>query len=119
MSGALEVGEDVLAVRVEQAQVLEALQRRLGAADLVQAPHERQQRPVERPLLHLVLLRVEVLLAPLRDRDVLEVLVARVDPVRGRERRREHEPRARNAGGPPSCRYSWRMSGVFAKKFGR
>jgi hypothetical protein len=26
--------------------------------------------------------------------------------------------RASNAGGPPCCRYSWRMSGVFAKKFG-
>ena len=39
------------------------LQRRLGAPDRVQAPHERQQRAVERALAHLVLLGVEVLLA--------------------------------------------------------
>ena len=90
---ALRVREHVLAVRPEQAQVLEALQRRLGAADLVQPLHERQQRPVELALLDLVLLRVEVLLAPRRHRHVLEVLVAGVDPVRGRERRGQHEPR--------------------------
>ena len=55
--------------------------------------HEREQRPVELPLLRLVLLRVEVLLAPLAHRHVLEVLVAGVDPVGRRQRRREHEPR--------------------------
>ena len=61
-------------------------------------PYERQQRAVEPSLLDLVLLRVEVFLAAVCDGDVLEVLVAGVDPVRGRERRREHEPQLE--GGP-------------------
>ena len=64
----------------------------MGAPDLVQPTDQRQQRPVERPLLHLVLLRVEVLLAPGAHRNVLAGLVARVDPVARRQRRGEHEP---------------------------
>ena len=48
--------------------------------------------PFERPLLHLVLLGVEVLLAARPHRHVLAGLVARVDPVARRERRGEHEP---------------------------
>ena len=54
---------------------------------------ERQQRPVERAALHLVLLGVEVLLGAVRDGRVLERLEAGVDAVGRRERRRQHEPR--------------------------
>ena len=48
---------------------------------------------VERALLELVLLGVQVLLGALAERDVLDVLEARVDPVARAERRGEHEPR--------------------------
>ena len=63
-------------------------------------------------LLHLVLLRVEVLLAALAHRDVLEVLEARVDPVRRRRaspraraapRTRAGRPAAGTRGGCPAC----------------
>jgi hypothetical protein len=53
----------VLALRLEQRDVGDPLQRRVRPPDLVQPARERQQRAVERPLLDLVLLRVEVLLA--------------------------------------------------------
>ena len=58
----LRVGDQLVVLGLEPAEVLEPLQRRLGAPDLVQALDERQQRPVERALLDLVLLGVEVLL---------------------------------------------------------
>ena len=66
----------------------------------------------------LVLLRVEVLLAALAAR-------ARSRSARSRSRCRRSaraSPRARAAPRTPAgrrLRYSWRMSGVFAKKFGR
>ena len=46
---------------------------RVRAPDRIQPADERQQRPVELPLLQLVLLRAEVLLAALVQRRVLEV----------------------------------------------
>ena len=55
---------------------------------------------------------------PCAHRHVLEALVAGVDPVDG-ESVAASTSRASKAGRPPSCRYSCRMSGVFAKKFGR
>src|SRR5204863_3065759 len=67
----LHVGDDPLLLRVQPAQVVDALQTGLGAADLVQAPNERQQRPVETTLLDLVLLRIGVLLRSRAQRYVL------------------------------------------------
>ena len=68
---------------------------------------------------HLVFLRVEVLLAdPAPHGHVLAELVAAVDAVGRAERRREHQPDP-EAARPPVCRYSCRMSGVFANRFGR
>ena len=89
----LGVGEQVLVLGLEPAEVVEPLQRRQGAPSLVQLPHQRQERAVERTLLHLVLLRVEVLLGARLDGHALERLEPGIDPVRGRERRGEHEPR--------------------------
>ena len=90
---ALDVGDQRLVVGLEEGDVLEPLQRRVLAPDLVDAADHRQQRAVERALLGLVLLGVEVLLGALAHRHVLEPLVARVDPVGRAERAREHEPR--------------------------
>ena len=115
----LRVGDERVVLGLEPAQVLEPLQRGLGAADLVQALHERQQRPVERAPLHLVLLGVEVLLGAVRDRLVLERLEARSRCRSDGESVAASTSRASNAGGPPSWRYSWRMSGVFTNTFGR
>ena len=64
----------------------------MRAPDLVEPPDQREQRPVEAPLAHLVLLGVEVLLAARAHGDVLARLVPGVDAVARRERRREDEP---------------------------
>ena len=89
----LHVGDQRLVVGLEERDVLEPLQRRVLAPDLVDAADHRQQRAVERALLGLVLLGVEVLLGALAHRHVLEPLVARVDPVGRAQRARQHEPR--------------------------
>src|SRR5262245_34232086 len=44
----LRVRDEPVALRLEPADVLRVLQRRLRASDLVQALGQRQQRPVER-----------------------------------------------------------------------
>src|SRR5205085_4530676 len=62
---ALREREQVLALRLEQLEVREMLQRRVLAAYRVQPRRQGQQHAVERTLAHLVLLRVEVLLAAL------------------------------------------------------
>ena len=89
----LHVPDKLRVLRLEPAQVVDTLQRRGRAPRFVQPANERQQWPVERSLLRFVLLRVDVLLRPLAHRHVLEILEAGVDPVRGRQRRGEHEPR--------------------------
>src|SRR5215208_8436707 len=61
----LQVRDEPVVLRLEPAQVLDALERRLGAPDRVQPRDERQQRAVEPAVLRLVLLRVEVLLRSL------------------------------------------------------
>ena len=69
------------------------LQRGVGTSSSVQLCDERKQRPIQRALLDLVLLRVEVFLRALAYRDVLELLEAGVDPIGRREGSREHEAR--------------------------
>ncbi len=86
--------DQLVGLRLEPGEVVEPLQGRMRAPDLVQPPDQRQQRPLQAsPLLELVLLRVEVLLAARPHRHVLARLVARVDPVARRQRGGEHEPR--------------------------
>ena len=92
-AGLLGVGDQRVVGGVEEGDVGELLQRRVLAAGVVEAGDHRQQRSVERALLDLVLLGVQVLLRARPDGDVLEVLVAGVDPVARAERRRQHEPR--------------------------
>ena len=87
---ALGVGDDRVVGGVEEADVVQALERGVLAADVVQALDHRQQRAVERALLELVLLGVEVLLAA-RALDVLVVLVARVDAVARAQRGAQDE----------------------------
>ena len=88
---ALGVGDDRVVGGVQEADVVQALQRGVLAADVVQALDHRQQRPVERALLELVLLVVEELLAA-RALDVLVVLVARVDAVARAQGGAQDEP---------------------------
>ena len=103
--------EQVVVLGVEPGEI-EPLQRRVLAPDRVQPADEREQRPVERALLRLVLLGVEVLLRALAQRDVLDVLVAGVEAVARRERRRRGRaaprtragrPAAGSGGGCPAC----------------
>ena len=62
----LRVGDQRVVGGLEEREVVEAAERRVLAPDRVQPGDERQQLAVERPLLELVLLRVEVLLAARR-----------------------------------------------------
>ena len=48
LAASLRVGDQLLVLGLEERDVGEALQRRGGAADLVQPGDERQQLPVER-----------------------------------------------------------------------
>src|SRR5215204_5678115 len=85
----LAVGGDVLVVAGVEAQIVVEVQRGMFAADGVDAGDvgDGVPWPVPIPDFVLVLLGVEVLLAA-RDRGVLAQLVAGVDAVDGRERRR-------------------------------
>ena len=99
---AARVRDQRLVVRLEQHEAGEALERRVVAADPVETPEERQQRPIEPALRRSsVLLGVQVLLRAGAHRLVLVVLEAGVDAPRRRERRGEHG--ARGEGGRPPC----------------
>jgi hypothetical protein len=68
-----------------------ALQRRMTAPDFVHAPNQlgKTVRVIEVARLDLILLGVEVLLAPGLERHVLGELEPAVDAVAGAERRRQ------------------------------
>ena len=88
------VGEQLVVLGLEEverprAAAARAFSRRIAFS----FPTSGRSGPSSVRLLHLVLLRVEVLLAARPHRDVLEVLVAGVHPVARRQRRGEHEPR--------------------------
>ena len=52
----LGVGDERIVLGLQEADVIEGLQRRMLPADPVQCGHEREQGTVERALLHLELL---------------------------------------------------------------
>ena len=60
----LRIRDERVVLRLEPAEVVEPLQRRLRPAREIERLDQRKQRAVERTLLDLVLLRVEVLLGP-------------------------------------------------------
>src|SRR5918912_498000 len=87
-------------LRVQPPDVVEMLERGVLAPDAVDAGDEREQRAVERPLLGLVLLGVQVLLRPLADGHVLGVLEAGIDAVAGRQRGGHDQPRLEGGSAP-------------------
>jgi hypothetical protein len=88
----LVVTEEIVVLRFEEVDVVQVLQREILPPRRVQPLHQREERPVQRSLLRLVFLGIEVLLRALAHRHVLEALEPGVDAVRRRQRRREHEP---------------------------
>ena len=112
----LGVGDQRVVGGVEEGYVGQVVERGVLTPDGVQALDVGQQRAVERALLDLVFLRVQVLLGAELDRDVLEVLVAGVDAIARAERGGEDQPglerrRGRRAGGTRAgCPACWRRS---------
>src|ERR1700757_1958199 len=77
----------------------------------------RRRLPVPGPVL--VFLRVQVLLAAWAQRCVLAQLISGIDTPGEGIGWAASPARSWTGGAPPCCRYSCRMSGVLAKKFGR
>ena len=93
--GPLAIGDDVLVVDGMESQPLVGLERGVLAPNCVDLRNQTAEivRSADVPALQLVLLGVEVLLAPRLGRRMLAQLEGRpVDAVTGAERRGEDEP---------------------------
>ena len=100
------VGQQVLAVDVEEPQRVDPLHRRVLATDPVERGQQRHQRirTVPVPFDQLVLLAVEVLLVVLRRRRVLAQLEARVHTPARRQGGGEHRPQSERGQRPVAQR---------------